>query len=202
MADLVCSPNAAIAFDYLIGKGLRDFQAAAVIGNLQQESGINPRLSAPDPRPSNPAAMGRGIAMWGDPGRWQNLLTFAAGRDPWALDTQLDFLWFELPNNGLGALLASTTLEDATIVFQNQFEHPGNPRTENRIAYARSALFACPNVRPPQTRRIGAVAKALAFGALVAAAGYGVYRAATRKQEPPPLPPPRFPRPDIDWRDA
>jgi hypothetical protein len=48
MADLGCSSNAAIAYDYLVGKGLRDFQAAAVVGNLQWESRLNPRLEAMD----------------------------------------------------------------------------------------------------------------------------------------------------------
>jgi hypothetical protein len=60
MADLGCSPNAAVAFDYLVGKGLRDYQAAAIIGNLQQESRLNPRAMSP-PDPVQPS---RGIAQW------------------------------------------------------------------------------------------------------------------------------------------
>lgn len=199
MSDLGCPPNAALAFDFLVGKGLRDYQAAGIVGNLQQESGLNPRLSAPDPRPTNPEAMGRGIAMWGDPGRWQNLLAFAAGRDPWALDTQLEFLWAELPGNGLDALLASPTLEDAVIAFQDKFERPRRDlaRTDIRIKYARSVLFACPSITPPigPPNRFGVATAAVGVVALVAAVGYGVYKAmSARAPEPEPEPRPR-PRP-------
>jgi hypothetical protein len=204
VADIVCSPNAVVAFNYFIGRGLRDYQAAAIVGNLQQESGLNPRLSAPDPRPTNPAAMGRGIAMWGDPGRWQNLLAFATGRDPWALDTQLEFLWAELPSNGLDALLTSPTLEDAVVAFQDQFERPrrDQARTDTRIAYAHAALLSCPNVNPPDKPRsklVNTIAAAVAGGALAALVGFGIYKAQGAHKhapEPPaPRPPPPRPRP-------
>lgn len=190
MADLGCSPNAAVAFDYLIERGLHDYQAAAVVGNLQHESRLDPRLDAID---SN-GLPSRGIAMW-QPPRWQNLLAFAAGRDPWSLDVQLDFLWYELPNFGLNALAASTTLEDATVVFQNSFEKPkaSLAHTSNRIAYARAALYACPLVRPPHTAsRAGLVAAAVGVVALVGAVGYGIYKVIASRE---PAPEPRPPRP-------
>jgi hypothetical protein len=195
VADLGCPPNAVIAFDFLVGKGLRDFQAAAVVGNLQQESRLNPRAVSP-PDPVEPS---RGVAQWQPPG-WQALLAFAssAGRDPWSLDLQLDFLWHQLesqPELGLGQLFASTTLEDAVAVFQNRFERPNAQLagTSNRIAYARSTLYACPSIKPP--RRSGVAAAAVGVVALVAAAGYGVYKAmSTRAPEPEPQPRP-VPRP-------
>jgi hypothetical protein len=204
MSTVVCSPNAVITFDFLVDKGLRDYQAAAVVGNLQQESGIKPGLSAPDPRPNNPAAMGRGIAMWGDPGRWQHLLAFAAdtGRDPWALNTQLEFLWAELPSHGLDDLLLATTLEDAVVVFQNRFEKPSQAyaRTDARIRYAKAALLSCPTVNPPDKPRskiVNTLVAAMAGGALAAMVGFGIYKAqGARKPEPePPAPRPPPPRP-------
>lgn len=175
MPDLGCSPNAAVIYDFLLGKGLLDFQAAAVVGNLQQESRLNPRLQAIDTN----GLPGRGIAMW-QPPRWQNLV--ASSRDPWGLEAQLEFLWHELqthPDLGLAPLLATSSLEDAVIVFQNRFEKPRADRaaTSKRIDYARAALYACPSVKPPKRRILGAITAAVSVAALVAAAGYGAYKA-------------------------
>jgi hypothetical protein len=198
MADVGCSVNTAVAYDFLVGKGLRYFQAAGIIGNLQVESpGIVPRIQVMDSngKPS------RGIAMW-QPDRWQALIDFASGRDPWSLDVQLDFLWHELqtnPNLGLAPLLASTSIEDATAIFEKQFENPQPGSTSRRIAAAQKAL-ECLSVRPPITppSRSGVVAAAVGVVALVAAAGYGVYKAMSNRApepEPQPRPVPR-PRPE------
>lgn len=205
MADLGCPPNAAIAFDYLLGRGLLDFQAAAVVGNLQQESRLNPLVDVPDP-----VKHSRGIAQWQPPG-WQDLLTFAgqSGRDPWSFNTQLEFLWYQLesqPYLGLQQLRASTTLEDAVVVFQNSFERPlaAKAATSNRIAFARAALFACPAVKPPSSPRSGIVVTVAGVLALVGAVGYGVYKVlSTREREPEisPEPPPVFrPNYGATWR--
>jgi hypothetical protein len=202
VADMGCSANAAVAFDFLVARGLKDFQAAAVIGNLQQESRLNPRLEAMD---SN-GLPGRGIAMW-QPPRWQNLLAFAAGRDPWALETQLDFVWHELRTDGsygLDALMRSTTPEEATIAFQDHFERCKDCRPQNRISYAKSALYACPAVRPPEPKKSGGVVvAAVGIFALIAAAGYTAYEIVSSRPrwpqpEPDPEPPRRpFPRPSF-----
>jgi tail lysozyme len=189
VADLGCSPNAAVAYDFLVGKGLLDFQAAAVVGNLQQESGLSPLAIAP-------AEGAHGIAQW-RLDRWQSLLAFAAGasRDPLSFDVQLEFLWHELesiPALGLERLRAARTIEEATVVFQDSFERCGNCATPNRIAFARAALFACPTVtRPTAKRSPGTLAAAAGIVALVAAAGYGVYKVLSNRtpEPPPPLPP-------------
>jgi hypothetical protein len=175
MADLGCSASAATAFDFLVGKGLIDFQAAAVIGNLQQESKL-------DPQALSSSEGAHGIAQWRGE-RWQNMLDFAtaSGRSPWSLDTQLEFLWHELetiPSLGLDALRTSTTLEEATIAFQDKFERCGICDTSNRISYANGALFACPKLAPPtRNRPVGVFTAATGVIALVAAAGYGAYEA-------------------------
>jgi hypothetical protein len=198
VASPVCSQNAAVAFNFLASKGLSSVQAAGVIGNLQVESYLNPKNDVPDPTKDNPLARGKGIASWGPP-RWQSLVTFAAGRDPWALDTQLDFLWAELqssPGYGLAQLLSTTTPEDATIVFQNRFENP-NPakaHTDRRITAANDAL-ECLSVRPPLVEpRGGVVIATVGVLALVTAVGYGIYKAfGAREPEPEPIyPPPVF----------
>ena len=196
MADLRgCSPNAAIAFDFLVGKGLSSVQAAAVIGNLEWESGVNPRSDVPDPRPGEQSARGRGIASWGPP-RWQNLVAFAGNRDPWALDTQLDFLWSELPSYGLQQLRTSTDISGATVAFQNLFENPNRAQahTSDRIGIANNALN-CLSVRPPtpaSRSRPVTVAIAAAAGAVVAAIGYGIYKALSGREPELPEPEPSF----------
>src|SRR6478609_2670597 len=85
------------AFDFFIGKGLTNFQAAGIVGNLDQESGVNPSsVQAGGP--------GRGIAQWSVGGRWDstaggnNVLAYAAsqGKSATSLSLQLDFIWLEL----------------------------------------------------------------------------------------------------------
>ncbi len=177
MLDPGCSTNSAIAYNFLTGRGLSSEQAAAVIGNLQVESpGLEPRQEAMD----TDGLPHRGIAAWGPP-RWQALLTFSNGSDPWALETQLAFLWHELetdPSLGLSELRSSTTIDAATITFQNRFERcaPALCHPEVRIRKANAAL-ACLSIRPPTLqKRVGIVGAAFAMLSLAAAAGYGAYK--------------------------
>src|ERR1700722_8349960 len=55
--------NDQAAFDYFLGKGLANFQAAGIVGNLDQESGVNPTAV-------QSGGPGRGIAQWEVGGRW------------------------------------------------------------------------------------------------------------------------------------
>jgi len=199
MADLGCTPNAAVTFDFLRGKGLSDVQAAAIVGNLQWESRIDPTLAVTDTN----GLPSRGIAMW-QPARWQNLLAFAAGRDPLSLGTQLDFLWSELPSYGLSRILSTTQLADAVVAFQNLFEKPNAAlaHTDKRIAMAQAALYACPAVRPPpptpKSNTATKVAVAAGIVAVLAAASYGAYKAFAARPTPRSLPLPpvsRYPLP-------
>jgi len=208
MPVLGCSPNTAIAYYFLVGKGLSSFQAAGVVGNLQWESHLNPKLQALD----SDNLTHRGIAMW-SPTRWANLLSFAGTRDPWDLNTQLDFLWQELPTNGLDQLLEATTIEDATLVFQKRFENPkaSKAHTDERIKAARFTLD-CVSVRPPETQGNGRKWLGLAgVAAFVVAGSYGVYKALSavfpeavpvRRVRPPPVFRPVY-RPVYrpDWED-
>lgn len=205
MASPVCSQNASVAFNYLIGKGLSTVQAAGVVGNLQVESRLDPRLEAMDTNQK----MSRGIAMW-QPPRWQNLLAFASnsGRDPWALDLQLDFLWYELqssPGYGLARLMSATTPEDATVVFQNSFEHPRADlaNTASRIKFANDAL-ECLSVRPPTSSLSGGGVLATAgLLVLMTAVGYGAYKvieARTTRPAPKPYFPPYPERIPVSFR--
>jgi hypothetical protein len=136
-------PNDQTAFNYFLGKGLTNFQAAGIVGNLDQESGV-------DPTAVEQGGPGRGIAQWSVGGRWDtdandNAEWYATqqGQSVDSLTLQLDFVWYELTTfsgYGLAALQQSTNVTDATIAFQNDFEGCGTCDQSTRIAYAENVL--------------------------------------------------------------
>jgi len=135
--------NAQTAFNYFVSKGLTEIQAAGVVGNLMQESSVRPTAVQYGGGP------GRGIAQWSVGGRWssgsRSLVTFAANRgaNRWALQTQLDFIWYELDTvggYGLPELRAATTISAAVSAFQRKYEICGSCASSKRIQYAQQAL--------------------------------------------------------------
>src|SRR5882724_3962285 len=118
--------NDKTAYEYFLGKGLTNFQAAGVVGNLDQESGVDPAIH------QNNGGVGRGIAQWSTGGRWDttnndNVLQYATahGQSPTSLGLQLDFMWYELttfPEFGLAQLKASTNITDATTAVEDKYE--------------------------------------------------------------------------------
>ncbi len=135
--------NDQAAFDYFLGKGLANFQAAGIVGNLDQESGV-------DPTAVQSGGPGRGIAQWSVGGRWDtdsndNATWYAGtqGQNVLSLQLQLDFIWYELttfPNYGLAALQQSTNVTDATVAFETDFEGCGTCDQSTRISYAQNVL--------------------------------------------------------------
>ena len=135
--------NDQTAFDYFLGKGLTNYQAAGIVGNLDQESGV-------DPTAVESGGPGRGIAQWSVGGRWDtdandNAEWYATqqGQSVDSLQLQLDFVWYELttfPSYGLAALQQSTNVTDATVAFQNDFEGCGTCDQSTRVAYAENVL--------------------------------------------------------------
>ena len=88
--------NDKAAFDFFLGKGLTSFQAAGIVGNLDQESNF-------DPNAVQQGGPGRGIAQWSVGGRWDtdgsdNAEWYAnkQGESVWSLQLQLEFVWYEL----------------------------------------------------------------------------------------------------------
>ena len=134
------------AFNYFVSKGLSPSQAAGVVGNLIQESSVTPTAIESD------GGAGRGIAQWSVDGRWdtdaddnENWFSNNKHNDPWSLDGQLDFTWFELttfPRYGLAALRDTTNVASATVEFETDFEGCGNCAEDQRIEYARQVLAA------------------------------------------------------------
>src|ERR1700722_10372316 len=145
-SDLALSANAHPAYSYFIGQGLTPVQAAGIVGNLEQESGVSPTIAQYGGGP------GRGIAQWSTGGRWDtdhddNVAWYAQqqGQSEYSLTLQLAFIWYELQtfsNYGLSPLRASTSVSSATIAFQNDFEGCGTCAQSTRIAYAQAVLNA------------------------------------------------------------
>lgn len=113
------------AFNFFVNEGLTKVQSAGVIGNLMQESSVNPKAI-------QPGGPGRGIAQWSVGGRWDtsrndNVTALAARHNEsrWALDTQLKLIWYELTTfsgYGLSSLRGTRSVTAAVKAFQDRFE--------------------------------------------------------------------------------
>ncbi|HTZ44791.1 MAG TPA: phage tail tip lysozyme [Jatrophihabitans sp.] len=135
--------NERAAWNYLTGHGMTDIRAAGVIGNLDQESGMDPTIAQYGGGP------GRGIAQWSVGGRWdtysQDNVVWKAnqeGKSRWNLTLQLDFIWYELHNfsyYGFSQLHNANTIDDAVIAFQNGYEGCGTCNTAARESFAHAA---------------------------------------------------------------
>jgi hypothetical protein len=145
-SEATTSSNNKTAFDFFVGKGLSDVQAAGIVGNLDQESSMSPTVSQYGGGP------GRGIAQWSAGGRWDtdskdNVVWYANahGESRYALELQLEFVWYELEtfgDYGLSELRRATTVSEATLAFQDDFEGCGECDQSQRVAYANEALSA------------------------------------------------------------
>ncbi|BCG66385.1 tail length tape-measure protein [Staphylococcus phage vB_SsapH-Golestan101-M] len=128
-------------YKFLKGKGLSDNQAAAVMGNLYQESKL-------DPNAVNSSSGAYGIAQWTG-ARKTGLDNFAKkqGKKSSDLDVQLDYLWKEMESGYDADMLRNAgwsenaSLEKNTTAFANGFERMGadeammSTRTNQAKAY-------------------------------------------------------------------
>lgn len=121
----------------LVGVGYTPEQAAGIVGNLIQESNLDTYARSKDGHNSV------GIGQWTDD-REQALYAFAAsaGRDPYDLETQIDFLIHELQTSEAYAnrrlLENSSTPSEAAMIFGREFERPNEEYAnwENRTSKA------------------------------------------------------------------
>lgn len=124
--------NADRIYVYLEEKGMSKIQICAILGNLHQESGLNPEISE-----SN--GIGYGLAQWSFE-RKINLLS--RYDNPANIYNQLDYLWYELTelkmwtSNYEEIFYNTTSIKEATIAFCNGFERPGLPMLDRRISYS------------------------------------------------------------------
>jgi hypothetical protein len=129
---------------YLRDLGWTNNQAAGLVGNFQQESGVNLNPSA-----TSPDGTSYGIAQWTAPR--QNIFQQTYGKpiQGTSLKEQLDFVNYELNNNERAAgnaLRATTTASEAALVVSNQYERPAASAANNaqRVAYANNAAAVPP----------------------------------------------------------
>jgi hypothetical protein len=138
-SEAALSSNEVNAYNYFISQGLSAAQSAGIVGNLMQESDVDPTIAQYGGGP------GRGIAQWSVGGRWDtssddNVLWYAGqnNESSLALDTQLAFIWYELTTfgYGYGDLQAATDVTTATVVFMDDYEICGTCAEATRIAFA------------------------------------------------------------------
>ena len=133
------------AYDFFVSRGLTAAQSAGIVGNLIQESSVEPGAV-------EPGGPGRGIAQWSVGGRWDterddNVEWYAKkeGLSTTSLTLQLEFVWYELSTfsgYGLASLKKTTSVSGATVVFQNDYEGCGECDESERIAYAEEVFAA------------------------------------------------------------
>lgn len=112
-------------YNFLKSKGLSDNQVGAVMGNLYQESKL-------DPNAKNPSSGAFGIAQWLG-SRKTGLDNFAKsqGKKSSDLDVQLDYLWKEMESGYDADMLKNAgwsknaSLEKNATAFANGFERMG-----------------------------------------------------------------------------
>lgn len=137
-------------WNFLKAKGFSNEAAAAIMGNLQQESGIDPTKKQYGGGP------GRGIMQWElGSDRFQALEALARKRGTtWEdLDTQLEFMWYEFNNertavnklrNKYGMtpkdLMKMKDTNRAVTIFEDCYERAGNKQLGKRQSYANQML--------------------------------------------------------------
>jgi len=158
---LVGSDNIQKAYNYFVSKGFSPAQSAGAVGNLNLESGVEPKklqggqiigyeALTPEQR-SNPT-LGWGIAQFTPPRSFGDSIKDNS-KDPNSLKVQLDFIWNYLQGNDIKqsgktyaqAIQATSTTDDAATVFMNDYERPLIDATNNgglpaRKAYAKQIL--------------------------------------------------------------
>lgn len=137
--------NEEITYNFLRSQGCTPETAAAILGNLKQESGV-------DPTCYQTGGPGRGICQWEEGSdRFEKLCARAqaSGKSWMDLQVQLEFLWYELSGGestcryimnrdygGFENFMHATDIEWAVEAFERSFERAGRPMMQNRITYA------------------------------------------------------------------
>lgn len=130
------SDNVEKVWNFLTSKGLSEVQTAAILGNMYQESGVNPSSV-------NSSSGAFGICQWLG-GRKSNLANFAnsENKDMTDITLQLDFLWYEISGENPSVppdMFASnfetfksiTDIDEATVYFCKKFERCGSHEANN-----------------------------------------------------------------------
>lgn len=140
-ASLVGSENAEKAFNFFVGKGLKAFQAAGIVGNMIHESGVEPqrqegifnRKVPANEFPAPGGGPGWGVVQFTPGSKFINP-TKSANKDPNDLGVQLEFVWQQLEGKGpipenpkiLEQIKASSSTREAVLAFQGNTSAGGS----------------------------------------------------------------------------
>lgn len=124
------------AINFFTGKGWTKEQAAGIVGNITQESGMNPKAV-------NPKSGMKGLAQW-DSNRRRDFAAWSGKPIEMAsMQEQLEFINYELTQGkerrAGQALSRATTVEQATSTFERTYERSGGSALEKRQGYANAA---------------------------------------------------------------
>lgn len=135
--------NHIAAFNQLVDLGYQPYIAAGIVGNLHQESNLNPTVENQTVKgPNKPF----GVAQWTND-RKQALFNYAnhRGTSPSDLSTQVSFLNHELHSSEASArahLLKTNNATDAALSFRKNYERSGDAEANDkrRIGMANKIL--------------------------------------------------------------
>ena len=148
-------------WSFFLGKNFNKKAIAGIIGNIGQETG-----GSYDPKHIQEGGKGpgTGLIQWGDKldgGRWNLLEDWASkeGKDKWATETQMEWLWIEMNqqyhlnlfsrnlkkfnystgSDTLEAFGKVDDIEDAMMIFELTIERAGIKHYPRRLKYAQDA---------------------------------------------------------------
>lgn len=158
--DFSGSNNVEIAYNFFTSKSLGPEQASGIIGNLMLESSpeLNPTAVNNTPVAGYPGHYG--IAQWGSRQAYLEAFAAALGVEKGDFQMQLKFIWHELTGESeapsapnAGAYRGSTYdplinmtqtgtagVEEATYIFENNYEVSGEAGMDQRIEYAQQVF--------------------------------------------------------------
>lgn len=170
------------AIQFYMNKGLTGMQAAAIVGNLTGESGLDPA------KKQYGGGIGRDLAQWSIGGhRYNGLIAYAlsVGKPETDFGVQLEYIWIELNGDYKGALhslQAAQNMTDAVYAIQGKYEityaylhRDSNPdrfiaERDTRVGLIQAEYDAFVNKVTAINAARAAVAKAKADAAAAAAA--------------------------------
>jgi tape measure domain-containing protein len=182
----VSANGPSIAQALMAGLGITKAQAAGIVGNLQRESGLNPRVNEGGFVGLPLGVGGYGLAQWTG-GRQQALRRFAGYDDKKAgdLQTQVRFIIAELlgpENKALQKLRETVSPEQAAVVFDKYYERSGIKALDERKANARAVFTRLGSAAPMAPALPPATAPAMA-GVTQAGASLSAAQGALAKQQ-------------------
>ncbi|TKC77968.1 hypothetical protein FAZ69_32340 [Trinickia terrae] len=143
-------PAKAIADNLEQKFGLNATQAAGVLGNLQQESGLQGDINqggakgAPSSNFADDNGNGWGLAQWGGT-RKQGEIDYAKqnGLDPGSLQANIGFMDKELSTDyskTISDIKNTSSTDQAAMVWDKDYELASDPQMANRDQYAQQFL--------------------------------------------------------------